>query len=89
MDLSHRSSEQNLTALVEKPLTEVEKRFSDRLTKAYGILPKMEEQVRLRNWETAMVQSREIVELYKKDVTSFIKEMVSETTHLEVIPLYS
>jgi hypothetical protein len=76
-------SEQNLTSLAEKPLTEIERGFSDRLTKAYRILPKMEQQVRLGNWETVMVQSRELVELFKKDVTSFIKELVSKTTHLE------
>jgi hypothetical protein len=76
-------SEQQSASLTEKTLTGAESTFKDRLSKAYRILPKMEQQVRLGNWETVMIESRELVELFKKDVTKFVKEMISKTTQLE------
>lgn len=76
-------SEQQSVSLAEKTLTEVESTFKDRLSKAYRIVPKMEQQLKLGIIKTVMIESRELVELFKKDVTRFIKRILSESTHLE------
>jgi len=76
-------SELQLESLAEKALTEAENTFKDRLSKSYRILAEMEQEVRLGNWKTVIIESRELIELFKKDVTKFVKEMISKTTQLE------
>jgi hypothetical protein len=56
--------------------------FKERVDRAFTTLQEMEEELRNGEWGTVVLKLRDI-ELFKKNVTQFIKKMVSQTTAME------
>ncbi len=75
--------EPELVNVSDTQLTQEQKNFKERLDKAYTILPKMELELKRGEWGDVVKLSRELLELFKKDVTQFIKDTVSKTTGVD------
>jgi hypothetical protein len=58
-------------------------KFNERLVRAHQILQHMELNVRVGEWGKVVQDSRDLLELFKKDMTQFIKKMISHTTSLQ------
>jgi hypothetical protein len=71
-----------LKDIPEQQLTEDEIKFRKRLVKAYQTLSEMERLLRIGEWGSVVKQSRELLELFEKDETKFIKETLVQTTSI-------
>jgi vacuolar-type H+-ATPase subunit B/Vma2 len=69
-------SPNTLKDIPEQQLTEDEIKFRKRLVKAYQTLSEMERLLRIGEWGSVVKQSRELLELFEKDETRFIKEEI-------------
>lgn len=56
--------------------------FKERIDRAFTTLQEMEKELRKGEWGAVVLKLRDI-ELFKKNVTQFIKKMVSQTTAME------
>jgi hypothetical protein len=71
-----------LNALDMATLSGEERDFIDRLNKAYETIKEMELELRNGDWGNVVMKLRNI-ELFKVNVTKFIKKMISDTTSIE------
>ena len=71
-----------LVDIPEQKLTQDEIKFRNRLVKSYQTLSEMERFLKMGEWGGVVKQSRELLELFKKDETRFIKETLVQTTSI-------
>jgi hypothetical protein len=61
-----------------------QKEFLGRLNKANDVLLSMEQELNKGEWGSVVAKSRELLELFRKDMKGFIKEMIAVTTSMDV-----
>jgi hypothetical protein len=57
--------------------------FLGRLNKANDVLLSMEQELNKGEWGSVVAKSRELLELFRRDMKDFIKEMIAETTSMD------
>ena len=71
-----------LPAVDESKLNAQQKVFKEKLDSAYEKLPSVEKELRAGDWKNVIRDSREVIELFNKGVTRYMKQLVAETTNI-------